>query len=85
MKINLTPMRSDSRFSVSLAGMQLRIGDSFIDLGSVTAETPMPCHMTGCDWIVSDITMEEGEISVTLIFPHGADAPEEMRFPVRVL
>jgi hypothetical protein len=35
----------------------------------------------GSRWFAGPVTRQDGRIVVTLILPHGADAPHETRFP----
>lgn len=44
-----------------------------------------PVRNIQCDWVVSDVERIDGEITLTLTLPHGANAPWETRFPQPVV
>ncbi|MFC5736953.1 hypothetical protein [Sinirhodobacter huangdaonensis] len=74
--ITLSPMRRDDMLTVSVAGDVLVLNGEALDLGTYTADPDAP-H----DWIVGQPVQDTGVWNVTLILPHGADAPEATRFP----
>ena len=74
--ITLSPMRRDDVLTVSVAGDVLVLNGEALDLGTYTADPDAP-H----DWIVGQPVQDAGVWNVTLILPHGADAPEATRFP----
>lgn len=74
--ITLSPMRRDDALVVSVAGDVLVLNGEAIDLATYTADPEVP-H----DWIFGQPDQNGGVWHVTLILSHGADAPEETRFP----
>lgn len=74
--ITLSPMRRDDVLTVSVSGDVLVLNGVSLDLGTYTADPEVP-H----DWIVGQPVQDAGVWHVTLILPHGADAPEATRFP----
>lgn len=74
--ITLSPMRRDDTLTVSVSGDVLVLNGEALDLGTYTADPDAP-H----DWIVGQPVQDAGVWNVTLILPHGADAPEATRFP----
>ena len=74
--ITLSPMRRDDVLTVSVAGDVLVLNGEALDLGTYTADPEAPQ-----DWIVGQPVQDGGVWYVTLILPHGADAPEATRFP----
>lgn len=80
--ITLSPMRCDDALSVSVAGNVLTLNGLALDLGALAPGERLPCDALGCAWLASDIIRgEHGEIALTLILPHGAEASEALRFP----
>jgi len=78
--INLSPQLNDiAPLSASLSGSVLTVDGAPYDLSLIadgaTVEHPVVqnCTRTGTDY------------ELTLILPHGANAPEETRFPVPVI
>ncbi|MFN4062332.1 MAG: hypothetical protein ACK4IA_16485 [Paracoccus hibiscisoli] len=81
MKIIFTPqLRSDALF-LSAEGDVLTINGTTFDFGPLPEGGTLPRAAVGCDLLVSDVTRLDGRITLTLILPHGSDAPEEARFP----
>ena len=74
--ITLSPMRRDDVLTVSVAGDVLVLNGEALDLSTYTADPEAP-H----DWIVGQPVQDAGVWHVALILPHGANAPEETRFP----
>lgn len=75
MIIILSPVRMDATLTVSRAGDVLTINGDDVDLTTYTG---------GCDWIVGMPVLDAGVWHVTLVMPHGGDAPETTRFPVPI-
>lgn len=74
MHITLSPVLMDHRPAIVRKGSALLIDGQPIDLAAYDPETPNP-------WIVGQPELREGVWHVTLILPHGPDAPQETRFP----
>ena len=74
--ITLSPMRRDDVLTVSVAGDVLVLNGEAIDLATYTADPEAP-H----DWIIGQPVQDGGVWHVTLILPHGENAPYETRFP----
>lgn len=80
--ITLSPQRRDDMLTATVAGDVLVLNGVSLDFGALASGETLPRAEAGSDWIASDIVRSEsGEIAVTLILPHGPDAPEETRFP----
>ena len=74
MKITLTPMRHETPLAVTRKGAILELNGTSCDLSKGES----------CDWISGIPARSEGVWHVTLILPHGADAPEETLFPATI-
>lgn len=81
MIITLTPIRSDETLSVSVAGDVVTVNGQALDLTPLLDGATLPAEAAGCSWVVGQIERVSGELNLTLLFPHSADAPEYMRFP----
>jgi len=80
--ISLSPQRRDDTLEASVTGDALLLNGVSLDFGALAAGETLPRAGAGSDWIASDIVRrEDGEIALTLIVPHGPDAPEATRFP----
>lgn len=81
MQINWTPIRRHDALIISKIGDALTINGEQFDFGPLPDGATLPREAVACDWLASNVERIGGEISLTLYLPHGADAPEETRFP----
>ena len=81
MIITFTPMRRDDTLTLSKAGEVLTINGEAFDLSGIPDGATLPCAAVACDWLASDIERVGDTIHLTLILPHGADAPQSVLFP----
>lgn len=82
MKIILSPMRRDERLTLSKAGEALTLNGEAFDFTDLPNGATLPRSAISSDWIAGDVTRDEaGELTVPVILPHGANAPEATRFP----
>jgi len=81
MHLSFTPVRQDRALSVIRQGDSLTINGETFDFAPLQEGDVLPRAAVACDWLTSDVTRQDGEIRLTLILPHGAEAPQETRFP----
>ena len=81
MKINLSPIRSDRALEISKTGETLTINGIPYDFSQLPNGATLPREAIDCEWIVSDVNRVNGEIELTILLPHGANASHEARFP----
>lgn len=81
MKITFSPRRSEARLILCRSGDVLTINGDVFDLSGIPEGATLPQKAVACNALVSDITREQGELHLTLVLPHGANAPEETTFP----
>ncbi len=81
MKINLTPQRRHDRLKLSRTGDALTINGETFNFAALTDGATLPRNAVSCEWLASDVTRTGGAVCLTLILPHGANAPNETRFP----
>ena len=84
MKISFSPMRRDEALSVSVAGDVLTINGEAFDFSGVPEGATLPRDAVTCDWLSSDVERVSEELQLTLIMPHGANAPQETLFPAPI-
>lgn len=75
MQITFSPQLRFDTLTLSVSGSVLTVNGEPFDLSVYDAET------NPCEWIVGQPVQDAGVWNVTLILPHGADAPEATRFP----
>jgi hypothetical protein len=81
MKISLTPVRLDKELTLSRKGDVLEINGEAFDLSGIPEGARLPAGAVTCEWLASDIERINGALHLTLILPHGANAPQETTFP----
>ena len=81
MLINLSPTRSDKILSISKSGDTLTINGVPYDFSQLPNGASLPSEAINCEFIVSDVNCVNGEIELTILLPHGANASHEARFP----
>ena len=81
MQINWNPVRRDEALTVTKQGDALTINGEVFDFTPLPDGATLPRDAVACDWLASDVERTGGEIVLTLALPHGANAPEETRFP----
>lgn len=85
MHITLSPMRRDNRLTLSRSGDVLTINGEALDLSGIPHGATLPRDAVPCEWLASDIERIGGTLHLTLILPHGAQAPQETLFPEPLL
>lgn len=81
MKITFTPVRRDDTLSLAKSGDVLSINGEAFDLSGIPEGATLPREAVACDLLASDIERQGGELRLTLILPHGANAPQDTLFP----
>lgn len=81
MQITFSPMRADTALILSRTGDLLTVNGDVFDFSVIPEGATLPRDAIDCAYIASDVTRCAGVIKLTLILPHGADAPPETLFP----
>lgn len=82
MKIKLSPVRTDERVQAEVSGDAIIINGKALDFSPVPEGGVLPREAILSPWIASDVLRVDGEINLTLVLPHGTNAPPETLFPV---
>ncbi|WP_297340310.1 hypothetical protein [Pseudophaeobacter sp.] len=82
MKINLSPTRMDAALTLEKQGDVLIINGEAFDFAPLAEGHTLPRAAVSCVWLVSDVTRIGGVIHLTLLLPHGAQAPQSRLFPL---
>lgn len=84
MHIKLTPQRSNDTLSLARKGSALIINGQSFDFSPLPDGAVLPRDAVDCAYLASDVTRVGGILQLTLILPHGANAPRETLFPAAV-
>jgi hypothetical protein len=85
MQISFSPMRRDDTLTLSRRGDVLTLNGEAYDFSGLPEGATLPRDAVTCDWLAGDVTRIGGVIHLTLILPHGIDAPHETLFPASIL
>lgn len=85
--IELAPIVSKDRISVSTSGDTLTINNTSYDLSVIPdgATLPNAPEATGCGYFVGDIERIDGELHITLLLPIAGKAGQEACFPEPII
>ena len=81
MQITLTPQRRDDTLTLVRSGDVLTINGEAFDFTAIPEGGTLPRDAVACDWLAGDVTRSGGVLHLTLVLPHGADAPQATLFP----
>ena len=85
MKLTLSPTRRDETLVASRSGDTLTLNGEELDFGPLEEGETLPADAIDSEWITGDVTRTDGVLHLTLRLPHGANAPEETRFPETII
>ena len=86
MNITFSPVRMDASLALIVSGDNLTINGEAFDFAGVPNGATLPRAAISCDMIAGDVERDgSGVLTVPLILPIGADAPEAARFPAPML
>lgn len=81
MKITLSPANCMEKLIASVDGDKLMVNGVELDFSELHEGSTLPVDAISNEWVAGDVHRINGEIHITLLLPHGQDAPHETRFP----
>ena len=81
MKIKLSPVRMNAELSAEVQGDIIILNGESLDLSPLPDGGVLPAAAILNPWVLGDVERIDGDIHLTLILPHGQNAPYETRFP----
>lgn len=81
MIIYLSPVRMDEGLSAERAGDLLYLNGEVFDFGALLEGATLPREAIDSRWFAGPVERIDGELVLTLLLPHGPNAPEATRFP----
>jgi hypothetical protein len=85
MILSFYPVRVDDELSLERLGDVLIVNGEAFDLSGIPEGATLPRTAVSCRFLASDIERQDGQLRLTLILPHGPDAPLERRFPEPII
>lgn len=84
MLIKLSPVRMDEQLTLDREGDVLWLNGEQCDLGPLLEGETLPAEAISSKWFAGQVDRVNGELELTIILPHGPNAPESTRFPLPV-
>ena len=82
MQLTFSPVRMDQTLTASVAGDVLTLNGVALDFAPLPDGATLPRAAIASPWIAGNVTRSSaGVLTVPLILPHGAAAPEATLFP----
>ena len=81
MKITLSPIRGNAPIALKKQGDTLIVNSEAFDFSFLSEGDTIPRDAVTAGWLASDVTRTHGDLVMTVVLPHGANAPQETRFP----
>lgn len=81
MIIYLSPVRMDEKLEASLFGEVLTLNGEEFDFAPLEDGGTLPQEAINSKWFAGPVERVGGELRLTIILPHGPNAPETTRYP----
>lgn len=81
MQIKLSPASLAEQLAASVSGDVITVNGQALDFFPLQEGDTLPTGAVGNQWIQGEVRRIDGEICLTLVLPHGQNAPHETRFP----
>lgn len=81
MKLKFTPCRADKTLTAFVSGDKITLNGVELDFGMLPEGALLPASAIDNPWVSSSVERVDGVIQLSLLIPHGPDAPDETRFP----
>ena len=85
MRINLSPQRRDDALTVIKQGDVLIINGTEYDFTDLPDGGTLPADAVDSEFVIGSVNRVSGELELTLLLPHGANASEAARFPEPII
>ena len=82
MILKFSPVFMDKGLTLHRKGDVLTINGHALDFGPLPEGASLPADAIASPWIAGPVTRAGGVLHVTVMLPHGANAPEATRFPM---
>ena len=85
MKITLSPQRRDDTLTVTKQDDALTINGTAYDFSQLPDGGTLFADAVDCEFVIGSVDRVNGELELTLLLPHGANASEAARFPEPII
>jgi len=81
MQITLSPARRDTPLTLDRTGDALTINGEVFDFTPLPDGATLPREAIASDWFAGPVERVDGTLRLSLVLPHGANAPQETLYP----
>lgn len=81
MKIHWSPIRMDETYTLERDGDIVTVNDEIFNFSSLPEGATLPASAIDNKFFCGPVEKIDGELHLTMLLPHGADASEAARFP----
>jgi hypothetical protein len=81
MNLSFAPIRHDQPLQVARHGDVLTVNGTDFDFGPLPEGALLPREAMDSPWFAGPVERNGGVLQITLLLPHGADAPSQTLFP----
>lgn len=81
MHIVLEPMNRPEMLTLSVIGDKVVVNGEEFDFAQVGEGDTLPQSAIRSDWFFGDVKRTGGVLELSIMLPHGPNAPESTRFP----
>jgi len=82
MLIKFSPVRMNvEKFILAVDIDSIMINGDKFDFSSLNEGDVLPAGAVDSQWVIGEVTRREGQVELTIVLPHGPNAPHERRFP----
>ncbi len=85
MHLTLIPVRHDTRLRAERQGDVLILNGTAHDFSALPDGGEIPPGALDCRWIPEPVRRVDGGLLLSLLLPHGADAPAASRHPAPLI
>jgi len=85
MKLILFPQRRDETLTITKQGDVLTINGAEYDFSQLSDGGALPADAVNSEFVIGSVERVNGELELTLLLPHGANASEAARFPQPII
>lgn len=84
MNLSFSPVGDLPPRTLSRTGDILTVDGEAFNFGQIAEGDTLPRDAVSGDWLASDVTRIAGVLHLTVVLPHGQNAPEATRFPAPI-
>lgn len=85
MTLHFSPIRSDMPLHLTVEGTALIVNGARFDFSALVPGGSLPRESLAANWLASDVQCDAEGITLTVVLPHGPEAPSSALFPSPVV